>query len=63
MEDGKIEMDSIEPIGLPDITPGLARGSGFLSVLDLLEGCKTRPGSKYLFDSLPLRAAARDGTA
>ena len=37
MEEGEIEIDSIEPIGLPDITPQLARASGFLGVLDLLK--------------------------
>ena len=37
MEEGAIEVDSIEPIGLPDITPELARASGFLGVLDLLK--------------------------
>jgi hypothetical protein len=37
MEEGEIEVESIEPIGLPDITPELARASGFLGVLDLLE--------------------------
>src|SRR5260370_42215537 len=37
MEDGQIEVDSIEPIGLPDITPALARESGFLGVVDLLK--------------------------
>lgn len=37
MEEGEIEVDSIEPIGLPDITPELARESGFLGVLDLLK--------------------------
>ncbi len=26
MEDGHIQVDSIQPIGLPDITPELARG-------------------------------------
>jgi hypothetical protein len=30
MDEGHIEVDSIEPIGLPDITPALARESGFL---------------------------------
>jgi hypothetical protein len=29
-------VDSIKPIGLPDITPELARESGFLGVVDLL---------------------------
>jgi len=37
MEEGHIEVDSIEPIGLPDVTPELARASGFLGVLDLLK--------------------------
>lgn len=37
MEEGHIEVDSIEPIGLPDITPQLARQSGFLGVIDLLK--------------------------
>jgi hypothetical protein len=37
MEEGQIEIDSITPIGFPDITPALARESGFLGVLDLLK--------------------------
>ncbi|WP_263417600.1 ASCH domain-containing protein [Terriglobus albidus] len=37
MEEGLIEVDSVEPIGLPDITPQLARESGFLGVIDLLK--------------------------
>jgi len=37
MEEGEIEVDSIQPIGLPDITPELARESGFLGVVDLLK--------------------------
>ena len=44
MEEGHIEIDSIEPIGLPDITPQLARESGFLGVLDLLKVAKHGPG-------------------
>ena len=40
MEEGHIEIDSIEPIGFPDITPELARESGFLGVLDLLKIAK-----------------------
>ena len=40
MEEGQIEIDSIEPIGFPDITPELARESGFLGVLDLLKVAK-----------------------
>ena len=46
MEEGEIEVDSIEPIGLPDITPQLARESGFLGVLDLLKIAKHGKGEK-----------------
>ena len=42
--EGEIEVDSIEPIGLPDITTELARASGFLGVLDLLKVAKHGPG-------------------
>jgi hypothetical protein len=40
MDEGEIEIDSIERIGFPDITPELARESGFLGVLDLLAVAK-----------------------
>jgi hypothetical protein len=40
MGEGEIEVDSIQPIGFPDITPELARESGFLGVLDLLKVAK-----------------------
>jgi len=40
MEEGEIEIDSIKPIGLPDITPELARESGFLGIVDLLKVAK-----------------------
>src|SRR6201984_820555 len=56
MEEGEIEVDSIEPIGFPDITPQLARESGFLGVLDLLKVAKHGSGEKiYLirFHYLP----------
>ncbi|HLY19236.1 MAG TPA: hypothetical protein VKR61_18550 [Bryobacteraceae bacterium] len=46
MEEGEIEVDSIEPIGFPDITPELARESGFLGVVDLLKVAKHGPGEK-----------------
>ena len=44
MEEGEIEVDSIETIGFPDITPELARESGFLGVLDLLKVAKHGSG-------------------
>jgi hypothetical protein len=56
MDEGEIEVDSIESIGLPDITPELARVSGFLGVLDLLKVAKHGRGEKiYLvrFHYLP----------
>ena len=56
MEEGEIEIDSIEPIGLPDITPQLARESGFLGLIDLLKVANHGRGSNiYLvrFHYLP----------
>src|SRR5471032_1795233 len=46
MEEGEIEIDSIQPIGLPDITPQLARASGFLGILDLLKVAKHGSGDR-----------------
>ena len=46
MEEGEIEVDSIEPIGFPDITPQLARESGFLGVIDLLKVAKHGKGER-----------------
>jgi hypothetical protein len=40
MEEGEIEVDSILPISLADITPELARASGFKGVVDLLKVAK-----------------------
>src|SRR5499426_2161464 len=44
MEEGEIKVDSITPIGFPDITPQLAKESGFLGVLDLLKVAKHGKG-------------------
>lgn len=62
MEEGEIEVDSIETIGLPDITPELARESGFLGVLDLLKVAKHGKGEQiYLirFHYVPPRNTMR----
>ena len=62
MDEGEIEVDSIEPIGLPDITPELARASGFLGVLDLLKVAKHGKGENiYLvrFHYIPPRNKTR----
>src|SRR6266481_8410291 len=52
MEEGAIEVDSIKPIGFPDITPQLARESGFLGVLDLLKVAKHGRGENIYLISL-----------
>jgi len=44
MDEGEIEIDSIEPMGLFEITPELARESGFLGVIDLLNVAKHGKG-------------------
>jgi hypothetical protein len=45
MDEGEIEVDSVTPIGLPDITPQLARESGFLGIVDLLKVAKHGRGT------------------
>ena len=60
MEEGEIEVDSIEPIGFPDITPELARESGFLGVLDLLKVAKHGRGENiYLIRFHYVRSRGR----
>ena len=59
MEEGEIVIDSIEPIGFPDITPQLARETGFLGIVDLLKVAKHGKGENiYLvrFHYLPSRS-------
>jgi hypothetical protein len=56
MDEGEIEVDSIMPISLADITPELARRSGFKGVVDLLKIAKHGAGENtYLvqFHYLP----------
>jgi hypothetical protein len=62
MDGGEIEIDSITPIGFPDITPELARESGFLGVIDLLKVAKHGPGENiYLvrFHYIPPKKKVR----
>src|SRR5271157_5797943 len=64
MEEGEIEIESITPIGFPDITPQLARETGFLGVVDLLKVAKHGPGENiYLvrFHYIPLRGKPAPG--
>ena len=49
--DGAIEVTSIHQISLADITPALARRSGFAGVVDLLKTAKHGAGEKvYLIE-------------
>lgn len=51
MEEGEIEVDSIVPITIEQITPHLARECGFASVGDLLKVAKHGPGENvYLVE-------------
>jgi hypothetical protein len=58
MEEGEIEVDSILPISFADVTPALARESGFKGVVDLLKIAKHGRGENvYLvrFHYIPPR--------
>jgi len=46
MDDGHVVVDSITPIRMKEITPDLARESGFASVKDLLQVAKHGIGKK-----------------
>lgn len=51
MEQGFIRVTRMKQIALQDITPELARGSGFSGVVDLLKTAKHGPGEKaYLIE-------------
>jgi hypothetical protein len=63
MEEGEIEVESVLPISLADITPELARESGFKGVVNLLKIAKHGKGENvYLvrFHYLPPRAKRGD---
>jgi len=63
MEEGAIEVDSILPISFADITPELARESGFNGVIDLLKIARHGRGENvYLvrFHFVPPRRARRE---
>jgi hypothetical protein len=65
MEEGEIQVDSITPIGFPDVTPELAKESGFLGVLDLLKTAKHGKGENiYLvrFHYVPPRRKRAGGS-
>lgn len=64
MDEGQIEVESVLPISYADITPELARASGFKGVVDLLKVAKHGRGENvYLvrFHYVPPRKQAADG--
>ena len=56
--DGVIEVTSIREISMQDITPDLARKSGFLGVVDLLKVAKHGPGERVYLVEFQHHAAA-----
>jgi hypothetical protein len=63
VEGGHIEVDAVLPIELADITPELARASGFAGVIDLLKTAKHGRGENvYLVRFHFLPAASRTPT-
>jgi hypothetical protein len=66
MEEGHVEVDAILPIELADITPELARASGFKGVVDLLKVAKHGRGENiylirfhYIAPGRPARSPKR----
>jgi hypothetical protein len=55
---GVIEVTSMHQIELADITPALARRSGFAGVVDLLKVAKHGPGEKVYLIEFEYRPAA-----
>jgi hypothetical protein len=59
MEEGEIEVDAVLPIELADITPELARQSGFDGVIDLLKTAKHGAGENVYLIRFHYLAPAR----
>jgi hypothetical protein len=59
MEEGEIEVDAILPTELADITPELARASGFKGVVDLLKVAKHGRGENVYLIRFHYIAPAR----
>jgi hypothetical protein len=55
---GEIEVTSIREISMQDITPELARRSGFLGVVDLLKVAKHGPGERVFLVEFEYHAPA-----
>jgi hypothetical protein len=63
MEEGEIEVDSIVPITLEQITPRLARECGFAGVSDLLKVAKHGRGENVYLVDFHFIAPESDGAA
>ena len=61
MEEGEIEVDAILPMEISDITPELARASGFKGVVDLLKVAKHGRGESVYLIRFHYIAPARRG--
>ena len=55
---GEIVVTAIREIGLQDITPELARRSGFLGVVDLLKVARHGPGERVFLVEFEARETA-----
>jgi len=55
--DGEIEVTAIRQISMQDITPDLARRSGFLGVVDLLKVARHGPGERVYLVEFEFHAA------
>jgi hypothetical protein len=55
---GAVEVTAIRGISMEDITPDLARRSGFLGVVDLLKTAKHGPGERVYLVEFEYRAEA-----
>jgi hypothetical protein len=70
MDEGEIEVDSVLPISFADITPELARESGFKGVVDLLKVAKHGRGENvylvrfhYVWPRAGVRTSVSKGPA
>jgi hypothetical protein len=63
MEEGEIEVDSILPIEVADITPAMARRSGFKDVPALMKIAKHGPGENVYLVEFHYRRPRRTARA
>ena len=63
VEGGEIEVTALREISLSDVTPALARRSGFEGVVDLLRTARHGIGRRVFLVEFVFRATARLGPA